>query len=456
MPASNMALKPYLEILKLVWPLALGMVNTALMQSVDRAFLARHSVEALEAVLPATTLAWVFLSFFQSVVGYSGVFVAQYHGARDAEGCRQSLAAAILVAALSLVPTLPVTFLGDWILSRTAATPALAALERTYFDIQMFGSVFVYLQMAAISYLTGRGRTRLVFWVNLAGNALNVALDPVLIFGFDVTLCGRRFALAPQGIAGAAWATVAALAVQCLVLSAVLRRAGAWRRLRLPSVRALAVRLLRFGIPAGGYEVLNMLSFTIFVFVTGEVGGEAFAASNACFTVNYLIFAPMTGFALGAQTLVGQARGRGDDAAASAALRRTMALGLGFTLAACLGVLAFRNPILALYASPDLTDPAAFRSLGTTLLCLMSAWMLFDAADIILSGALKGAGDTRFVMGWMLLNAFCLWLPLVFLVRRFHGTMPALWGTMIVYVVVISVGSLVRWRLGAWRRIKLV
>lgn len=451
-----MALKPYLEILKLVWPLALGMVNTALMQSVDRAFLARHSVEALEAVLPATTLAWVFLSFFQSVVGYSGVFVAQYHGARDAEGCRQSFVAAILVAVLSLVPMLPVTGLGDWILNRTAATPSMAALERTYFDILMLGSVFVYVQMAAISYLTGLGRTRLVFWVNLVGNALNVALDPLLIFGCDVALFGRRFALAPQGIAGAAWATVAALAVQCLVLAAVLRRTGVWRRLRLPGVRALAVRLLRFGIPAGGYEVLNMLSFTIFVFVTGEVGGEAFAASNACFTVNYLIFAPLTGFAVGVQTLVGQARGRGDDAAAAVALRRTMALGLGFAFVACLAVLAFRGPILSLYASPDLADPAAFRSLGTTLLCLMSAWMLFDAADIILSGALKGAGDTRFVMGWMLLNAFALWLPLVFLVRRFHNTMPALWGTMIVYVVVISVGSLVRWRLGRWRKIRLV
>lgn len=138
------------------------------------------------------------------------------------------------------------------------------------------------------------------------------------------------------------------------------------------------------------------------------------------------------------------------------ALRRTMALGLGFAFVACLAVLAFRGPILSLYASPDLADPAAFRSLGTTLLCLMSAWMLFDAADIILSGALKGAGDTRFVMGWMLLNAFALRLPLVFLVRRFHNTMPALWGTMIVYVVVISVGSLVRWRLGRWRKIRLV
>ena len=449
-------MKPYLEILKLVWPLALGMVNTALMQSVDRAFLARYSVLALEAVLPATTLAWVFMVFFQSVVGYAGVFVAQYHGAGDEAGCRRSFAAAVWVALLAFVPTLPVCGLGDWILAQTTAEPGKLAMERTYFDILMFGSVFVYLQMAAVSYLTGRGRTRVVFWVNLLGNAVNVALDPLLIFGFDLSRFGCPFALAPQGIAGAANATVFALAVQCLVLAVVLRRAGAWTSLFASGVRALVGRLLRFGVPAGGYEVLNMLSFTIFVFVTGNVGGEAFAVSNACFTINYLLFAPMTGFALGVQTLVGQARGRGDDAGAVLALRRTLILGLGFTLLACLAVLAFSRPILSLYASPDLADPAAFYALGTTLLLLMSAWMLFDAADIILSGALKGAGDTKFVMVWMLLNAFALWLPLVFLVRHFHNTMPALWGTMIVYVVVISIGSLVRWRLGHWRRIRLV
>lgn len=110
---------------------------------------------------------------------------------------------------------------------------------------------------------------------------------------------------------GLAFAAVVVLAAQCRLLAVVLRRDVSFRVFARPSVRALVGRLLRFGVPAGGYEVLNMLSFTIFVFVTGQVGGEAFAVSNACFTVNYLLFAPMTGFALGAQTLVGQARGRG-------------------------------------------------------------------------------------------------------------------------------------------------
>lgn len=445
---------PYLSILKLVWPLALGMVNAAALQAVDRAFLARFSVTALEAVLPATTLAWVFLSFFQSVVGYSGVFVAQYHGAKDEAGCRRSFAAAVVISLLALAPTALAGWAGAAVIARTAATETMARMERSYFDALMLGSVFVYLQMAAISYLTGRGRTRLVFWIGLAGNALNVALDPLFIFGLSLPSLG--VSLPAFGIAGAAWATNLSLAAQCALLAFAVRRAGAFGGFRLPGVRALCGRLLRFGVPAGGYEVLNTLSFTVFVFVTGELEPEAFAASNACFTVNYLLFAPMTGFAIGVQTLVGQARGRGDDAVARTALRRTMALGLGFVFVACLLILALRGPILSLYASPDLADPAAFRSLGTTLLCLMSAWMLFDAADVILCGALKGAGDTKFVMGWMLFNAFAIWLPLVFAVRAVHNTMPALWGTMIVYVVVISAGSLVRWRCGRWTRIRLV
>ena len=449
-----MSLRPYFEIIKLVWPLALGMVNSAVMQAVDRAFLARYSVDALAAVLPATTLAWVFLSFFQSVVGYSGVFVAQHHGAKDEAGCRRSFAAAIWVSLISLVPTGLFLALGAWIISRTAATPAMAGMERDYFDVLMYGSVFVYLQMAAISYLTGRGRTRLVFWIGLIGNVLNVALDPLFIFGCSLPSLG--VAIPACGIAGAAWATNISLAAQCVLLAFIVRRAGVFGGFRLAGVGELIRRLLRFGIPSGAYDVLNMLSFAIFVFVTGELDGEAFAASNACFTINYLLFAPMTGFAVGVQTLVGQARGRGDDAGAHLALRRTMILGLGFVFVACLAVLALRDPILSLYASPDLKDPAAFRSLGTTLLCLTSAWMLFDAADVILSGALKGAGDTKFVMAWMLLNAFGLWLPMVFVVRAVHDTMPALWGTMVVYVVVISVGSLVRWRRGKWRRIRLL
>ncbi|MGN0855614.1 MAG: MATE family efflux transporter [Kiritimatiellia bacterium] len=460
MPTLN--LKPYIDILKLVWPLALGMINNAVMQFADRAYLSRYSQGALEAVLPAGILMWIFAGFFQSVVGYSSVFVGQFQGEGSGVKCRETYRAALILAAGAGLLSLPLVGLGDWILGCSTSNAALLADERAYYRILMAGSFAIYGQMAAASYFTGRGHTRIVFWTNLAGNVLNVALDPLLIFGIEGTL-SLPFLAAPLhfhfpslGIAGAAYATVVAMSVQMSALMLAAERAVC-RQASAKGVRfGILWRILRFGVPSGFYTVLNMLSFAIFVFVSEGVGELELAVSNACFTVNYLLFAPMEGFALGASTLVAQAIGRGDPDAAVHAARRTLLLGVGFAALSVAAALLLAGPILDLFAATVGERAAEFHELGMTLLLLMAAWLLFDATDVILGGALKGAGDTKFVMGWALVCAFFLWLPLVFVVRHYRNTMPALWATMIVYVVVICIGSTIRWCRGRWRHIRLV
>ena len=447
-------MKSYREILRLVWPLALGMINNAIMQFVDRVYLAHDSMRALEAVMPAGMLMWMFAGFFQSVVGYSSVFVGRHYGAGEEGMCRATYRVALALAIGFGFLSIPLVPFGDWILSVTVASSDLLKDERAYFDILMLGAVGVYGQMAAASYFTGRGKTRIVFWANLVGNVLNIALDPVLIFGW--------WGAPRMGIAGAAYATIGAMFVQMVILVwAAAREKGAGRKEGLETgdgrrgLATLMGTILRFGVPAGLYTILNMLSFTIFVFVTGGVGDLELAVSNACFTVNYLLVAPIEGFSLGASTLVSQALGRGDPEAAVHDAHRTLFLGVGFIAVCSLVVLLLAHPILGMFASRAGASAAEFQSLGFTLFVLMAAWQVFDAADVILSGALKGGGDTNFVMWWMLVVGFVIWLPVVFVVRRFHNTMPALWSTMILYVVVICVGSLIRWRRGGWKMVKL-
>lgn len=426
------------------------MVNNAVMQFVDRAFLSAHSMAAFESVLPASTLTWVFVGFFQAVVAYSGVFVAQFHGAKNPRMCSAGFKAATWIALCSGALVLALVPFANWILARTAPSSELLAMEREYCDICLAGGFFVCAQMAAASYFTGRGRTRIVFWVNLAGNLLNIALDPFLIFGW----CG----LPALGIAGAAYATVAAMAFQWLALASFAVRAvrGETGGETTDSVAHLVWRVLRYGVPSGAYSVLNMLSFTVFVFVTEKVGDLEFAVSNAVFTVNYLLYAPMEGFAVGAQTLVGQARGRGDDAAASLAARRTVLLAASVALVFAVAVLVFCRPVLAIFAPSDPELAPRFLSLGFTLFMLMGCWLVLDAVDTVLCGALRGAGDTRFVMWWMTFCAFGVWLPLVWVVSETRFTMPLLWTTTVVYVAVLFVGSFLRWRRGGWKSIRLV
>ena len=87
---------------------------------------------------------------------------------------------------------------------------------------------------------------------------------------------------------------------------------------------------------------------------------------------------------------------------------------------------------------------------------LVATWTIFDAFDTIVSGALKGAGDTRFVFWWMLVCAFLIWLPLTFAVKYYGGSILPLWSTMLVYVFILSIGSILRWRMGAWKNIKIL
>ena len=417
------SVKRYLEILRLVWPLALGMVNNAVMQFVDGVFLARESLESLEASLPASMLAILVMGFFQSVVAYSGTFVAQYHGAGDSRGIRMSYRAGLVITLAAGILAIAVIPLGLMVAPFMSENSAVVARASSYYAIVSVGAIALCGQMAASSYFTGRGKTRLVFWVNVLGNAVNIALDQWGVLAW----CAERD----------------------------LRRLPGGGAADVPRLWPLVGKVLRYGVPSGAYSALNILSFTIFVFVTGRIGDQEFAVSNACFKVNYFLFAPMEGFSICAATLVGQAQGRGDSAAAHRDAMRTLILGLSLVAVLSALAVAFCRPILSLFASPGV-QLSTFYALGFWLFLLMAAWQVFDATDVIVSGALKGAGDTHFVMWWMTFCAFGLWLPLVWAVAKLHNTMTALWGTMVVYVVVICAGTLLRWYNGGWKRIKLV
>jgi MATE family multidrug resistance protein len=115
------------------------------------------------------------------------------------------------------------------------------------------------------------------------------------------------------------------------------------------------------------------------------------------------------------------------------------------------------DPLFRLFYAPDAQFTLGqLQAIGFPMMVAMSLWGLFDTANIVLTGALRGVGDTRFVMLYMLVMGWGLWIPGELLILYRGGTVLHAWYWLAVYVALLSFGFLWRWRGGRWRQIDLL
>lgn len=443
----------YRETLRVAWPLIVSMGSFTLMQFADRLFLAWYDTVAIQAALPAGILSFTLISLFMAVAGYAGTFVAQYHGAGDRDGCSRATAQGLWIALLSWPPMLILLPVGQAIL-RVSGHPAdVLAAELGYYTILMWGSLAVPLGAAVGGFFSGRGDTATQMWATVAGNAVNIALDYGLIFG--------ALGLPRMGIRGAAIATVIGGAVTPAILLGIyagrrLQREYRTRTLWRPDL-ALMGRIVRFGLPAGLQIFSDVGSFTLFVLLTGRLGGVSLAASNIAFSINNLAFMPLLGMSTAASILVGQYQGRRRGDLAARAGWTALKVGAFYMILIGATFVLFPAQYYALFgARRDGVDAAALLPVGRWLLLMMAGWGLLDTVNLVLSGALKGAGDTRFVMIYFIAMAWGFWLPGEFAILLNGGGILAAWFWLMIYVIVLSAGFLWRWRSGRWKSIEMI
>ncbi len=442
------------DCLAVSWPLILAMAGNALMMFADRLFLARYSAVSIQAALPAGLMAFMAVVFLQSVVAYSGTFVAQYAGAGARAACARAMGQGMWLAIICvplLILTLP---LGNWLFDLAQHAPEVVAEEKSYYLTLVLGNLSIPFIAAVTGFFTGQGFTRLVMAANLVGNAANIVLDPFFIWG-----CG---VMPEMGIVGAGVATALAQFLVLLILVVAMLRE---RHLATPTRRRVAFvwkgpmirRIAQFGLPSGSHVLLDVATFTIFVFVTGRMDALSFAASNIAFSINHLIFAPLMGVGMGATILTGQRMGDRDPNGAARAGRNSVLLGWGYIVLCILVIGFFNEPILRLFYPTD--APFAYEeylALGRWLIAIFLTWAVFDTLNIILGGALKGAGDTRFVMWWVAGSALLLWMPALLALYYLGFGIVSLWLTMLGYVIIASFGLLVRFLRGRWKAIVLL
>ena len=444
----------YRHVLRIVLPMVLSNAAFTVMQFTDRVLLSRYASEAIQAAMPAGVLSFTMTCFFATVAGYSGTFVAQYHGAGDARACVRSCMAGLFLAFAALPACLLMIPLCSWLVRVAGHAPAIQALEDEYTFWMLLGGVPMAMHWVLGGYLAGRNRVVINAVATVLGCAANIALDFALIFGL--------WGFPEWGLRGAGVATFASSVFGSGLLLAVVLldrdvRATPWRELVRPGAE-LVRRIVRFGFPAGIQNLFDMGSFTFFVMLTGRLDALSLATSNIAFSINNLAISPLFGFGNAASVLVGQFQGAGRPGLARKAGWRCLHLAWVYMAVIAAVFLVFPVELLTLFRSADAEYTVAqMTDLGRQLLFLMAVWGMFDTMNVLLIGALKGAGDTRFVMLTLTLGGWLVWIPseLVVLNGLGLGILGA-WTDQLVYIVLLSLVFLARWVRGRWAEIKMI
>lgn len=376
------------QILRLAIPAFFALVAEPLFLLTDTAIVGRLGTPELAGVGIAAVVMQTAVGLCVFLAYGTTAGVSRHLGAGDSRRALTLGADGIwLAVGLGVLVTTVLLASSRHLIAAFGVGDTVAGYAGDYLSIALLGITPLLVMLAATGVLRGLQDTRTPLWVAVGGNAINVVLNLVLVFGY-----GPFPAL---GVAGSALGSVIAQVVSAAVLVAVVVRAARAEGASLAPDLAgildagrasvpLVVRTLalRAALVVGAWAVAS----------SGDPEGEAVAAHQVAFTIwTFLVFA-LDAIAIAAQTLTGHALGAGNREATRGLTRRMIRWGWASGIVAGL-VLAVASPWLGPLFTPD----PAVHELLVPILLVAALSQPMAGVVFVLDGVLIGAGDGRFL-----------------------------------------------------------
>jgi MATE family multidrug resistance protein len=444
----------YIDVLHIAVPLIFSTGSWALQQFIDRMFLNWYSTDAVAASMPSGILNFTLTSLFIGTAGYVSTFVAQYYGSGRKQMIGPSVWQGIYISLISGVFIMFLAPLSDRIFAFVGHQPQVRVYESEYFRILCMGALPLIASSALSGLFSGLGKTWIVMIANFAATIENIVVDYLLIFG--------NFGFPEMGIRGAAVATVLSSCVTMIIYAAFTVLPS--YNIRYNILRGwrfeprLFWRLIRFGLPSGMQFFLDVAGFTMFVLFVGRLGTVSLAATNIAFNINTVAFMPMIGLGIAVSVLVGQYLGKNSPELAE----RSTYSGLYITILymGCVAFLYafFPDIFIAPYAAyANAGEFASVARLTRILLKFVAVYCVFDALGIIFASAVKGAGDTRFVMiATSILSVTVMVAPCYLVLFVLDLGLYAAWSAATGYVIVLGIVFMIRFWGGKWKHMRVI
>lgn len=446
-------------IVLLALPLLVNSSIQALLNLTDTWFIGRISTDATAAIGATYWIMIVAILFFGGTGLAVQTFTAQAFGAGEPRDAARAAWSGLLGSLVVAPAFVVLAFCGPMLIGWLQLEPRVAQLAGEYWFPRALGGAFAIGLWGVTGFFNGIGSTRVTLLVMAFVAVVNAVLNQLFIFRFG------------WGIAGAGWATTAALAagnVLALVLftsrpvDVEFASRRAWR-----SAAALLPRLLRVGFPIGLFPAVDVAGLAAFQAMQVSAGAVGGAATQIVMMLTSLAYLPAMGFALAGTTLVGQSIGAGDRNWAAKTGNATIALAVSY-MGVVTVFLALVGPwLLPLFVNEADPGASAVIAMGRTLLWLAAGYQVFDGLNLGAGFCLRGAGDMRVPTIALLVLSFLGFVPFThmatfapgqgwvdFLPQFGYGTVGA-WVVAVVYTCILGSMLWLRWRSGAWRKIDL-
>jgi len=399
------------------------LVDTAIVGHLGRSQLAALGIAAV--VLGGWFAIFNFLQYATTAQ------VARAAGAGEAETARRLGAQAMWLALVfgSAVAVF-VAAAAEPLVSLMGGKGTTADYAVTYMRIAVVGLPAAFIALGASGYLRGVSDLKTPLVIVVAGNAVNVVLELLFVYGFD------------WGIRGSAWGTaIAQLGMGAAFVVVVLRslRPGE-TRLELGLTR----RLLSLGKWIFIRTTSLMLSFVLAGAVATRFGDAAIAAHQVAFQLWIFLALVLDSVAIAGQIIVGRELGAGRREAAYGASERMIWLSVALG-----GVFAVSMLVLAGVIPRAFTDDASVLDQTALLWPLFALMQPLNGAVFALDGILIGASDGRFLAVSMF-GAFAACAAVLLLTVQADWGIRGVWAALVVLIVGRLALMTTRFRRGRW------
>lgn len=432
----------YRKVLRISIPSAMHNLLNMVQAMIDMFFVGMLSAVSVAAVGVSMQYMGLMYAFMSLLYVGTNALVSRFYGARDMSKAGQTV---FMMIAFSFVLSAPVTFIaynyGPYLFHILNTGEDVAKVGTEYMKVFALGIPAMYVMGVLFSGMNAIGATKIPLFISISGNFLNVFLDWVLIFG--------KFGIEPMGVRGAALATVLVIYFQIMLyLYVYLVR----RELVIcfkPDFDLLR-RAIKVAVPAWLERISSHPSYLLLSALVAQYGVNSLAGYQIGLRLEGLAFMPGIGFTMASMALVGQGIGAGDpEEAERDAIATTVSASV---VMGAMGVVmfVFAYPMAAAFSQNEETINHA-----AMYLRIMGVSQIPLAVTFVMSGSLRGAGDTR---GTFMINTVSLWglriLP-AFLVSGITGS--AMWIYIICTVETFFRAFILfgRFKKGGWKSIKV-